>query len=217
GPPGASTGGGPGGGPGRGFGGQGRPVGQGGFGGPGAFAPGGAPIAGFGAPPGGFAGRFPGGNGTGPTGTGSSTGGLLEGSTPSAALTKALEANASSYKWVAATVGSNSASGYQLATGDPVMAIGGFNGTDPYPTLAEFQALVTKGQVHYFIPGGGGFGGAGGGGFGNANGPGTLANQATINYSSAITSWVESHFKSVTIGTTTVYDLTQPTSSTSGS
>ena len=46
------------------------------------------------------------------------------------------------YTWVAATVGSNNASGYQLATGDPVMAIGGFNGSDPSPTLAQFQQLV---------------------------------------------------------------------------
>ena len=52
---------------------------------------------------------------------------------------KALESDAGSYTWVAATVNSNSAAGYQLATDDPVMAIGGFNGTDPAPTLAEFD------------------------------------------------------------------------------
>jgi hypothetical protein len=134
---------------------------------------------------------------------------------------------------VASTVGANSASGYQLASGQPVMAIGGFNGTDPYPTLAQFEALVAKGEVHYFIPGGGGlgggFGGPGGGGLGGGfGGPGSRtngnsantrggANQATNHYSSSITSWVESHFRSVTIGGTTIYDLTQPASSTSGS
>ena len=52
----------------------------------------------------------------------------------------ALEENADQYTWVAATIGANEAAGYQLATDDPVMAIGGFNGTDPSPTLAEFQA-----------------------------------------------------------------------------
>ena len=46
------------------------------------------------------------------------------------------------YTWVAAAVGSNNAAGYQLATGAPVMAVGGFNGTDPAPTLAQFQADV---------------------------------------------------------------------------
>ena len=69
-------------------------------------------------------------------------GGLLGGSTPGPALTRVLAAGASTYRWVAATTGSNSASGYQLATGDPVMSIGGFNGTDPAPTLAEFQRFV---------------------------------------------------------------------------
>ena len=40
----------------------------------------------------------------------------------------------------------------------PVMAIGGFNGSDPSPTLAQFQQYVADGRIHYFI-GGGGFGG----------------------------------------------------------
>ena len=38
------------------------------------------------------------------------------------------------------------------------MAIGGFNGSDPSPTLAQFQEYVADGEIHYFI-GGGGFGG----------------------------------------------------------
>ncbi len=61
--------------------------------------------------------------------------------------------------WIAATTGAaNSAAGYQLATDDPVMAIGGFNGSDPSPTLAQFQQYVRDGKVHWFISGGG-FGG----------------------------------------------------------
>ena len=55
--------------------------------------------------------------------------------------------------WVLATVGANEAAGYQLSTGDAVMAIGGFNGTDPAPTLAEFEKLVAAGKIHYFIGG----------------------------------------------------------------
>ena len=42
------------------------------------------------------------------------------------------------------------------------MAIGGFNGSDPSPTLAQFQQYVAEGKIHYFI-GGGGFGGRDGG------------------------------------------------------
>ncbi len=48
---------------------------------------------------------------------------------------------------------SNNAAGYQLASGDPVMAIGGFNGTDPSPTLAQFEKYVSEGKIHYYIAG----------------------------------------------------------------
>ena len=106
-----------------------------------------------------------------------------------------LEKNAGRYKWVAATVNSNSAAGYQLATDDPVMAIGGFNGTDPDPTLSQFETDIKEGEVHYFIAGGGA------GGFG-AGGGTTDAGQ--------ITSWVESHYTATTVDGVTLYDLTGP-------
>jgi 4-amino-4-deoxy-L-arabinose transferase-like glycosyltransferase len=118
-------------------------------------------------------------------------GGLLGGSSSTPALTAALQADADQYTWAAATIGSNTASGYQLASGQPIMAIGGFNGSDPAPTLAEFQAMVAAGQIHYFI-GGGGFGGRGG----------------TSGTSSQIQSWVTSTFAPTTIGGMTIYDLT---------
>src|SRR6185369_7645508 len=114
-------------------------------------------------------------------------GGLLDGSTSSTALTALLEADASSYTWVAAAVGSNSAAGYQLATRQPVLAIGVFNGSDPSPTLAQLEAWVAAGRIHYFIAGGGGPGGPGG----IAGGPGGVASQ--------ITSWVESTFTARTV------------------
>ena len=98
---------------------------------------------------------------------------------------------------VAAAIGSQNAAGLQLATGLPVMAIGGFNGSDPSPTLAQFQSYVSAGQIHYFAAssgrGAGGPGGAAGG--------------------SAITSWVEQSFTAVDIGGSTFYDLTQPAGS----
>ncbi len=125
-------------------------------------------------------------------------GGLLNGSTPSAALTSALRAGSARYRWVAATVGANEAAGYQLATGDSVMPIGGFNGTDPSPTLAQFEQLVAQGRIHYFIAGGGLGGGPGG--------------ATTSASSSAIASWVESHFTSTSVGGVTLYDLTAPVS-----
>jgi 4-amino-4-deoxy-L-arabinose transferase-like glycosyltransferase len=123
-------------------------------------------------------------------------GGLLNGSKPSTEVTQFLHAGASGYRWVAATVGAENASGYQLASGDPVMSLGGFNGTDPSPTLAQFQSYVANHQVHYFITGGG-FGGGRGGG------PGGSSSSV-----SAITQWVENNFTSHTIGNVTYYDLT---------
>ena len=75
------------------------------------------------------------------------------------------------YRWVLATVGANEAAGYQLATGDAVMAIGGFNGTDPAPTLAQFEKLVAAGEIHYFIAGGGGGGRGAAGGLDGASEP----------------------------------------------
>jgi hypothetical protein len=92
-------------------------------------------------------------------------------------------------------VGSNTASGYQLATGEPVMAIGGFNGSDPSPTLARFQADVSAGKIHYFIAGGG-FGGRGGGPGGSSTGT-----------SSEISSWVAANFTATTVDGVTLYDL----------
>jgi 4-amino-4-deoxy-L-arabinose transferase-like glycosyltransferase len=121
---------------------------------------------------------------------GANPGSLLNGSNPGSDLVALLDTDAANYTWVAATIGSNQASGYQLATGDPVMAIGGFNGTDPYPSLAQFEAYVKAGKVHYFIAGGMG-GGPGGG------------SQA----SSAITAWVEQNFTSTTVSGVTVYNL----------
>jgi len=99
---------------------------------------------------------------------------------------------------VAAAVGSNSAAGIQLASDQPVMAIGGFNGSDPTPTLAQFQQYVSQGKIHYFIAGG-----AGGGP--RAGGSGT---------SSQISTWVQEHFTAETVGGTTVYDLTAAASTT---
>ncbi|AWK71147.1 glycosyl transferase [Rhodococcus oxybenzonivorans] len=126
----------------------------------------------------------------GAAGGAGAAGGLLSGSTPSAELVGLLEVNADDYTWVAAAIGSNSAAGYQLATEDPVMPIGGFNGSDPSPTLEQFQQYVTNGEIHYFISGGRG-GGMGGGGT-----------------ASEITTWVQENFTAVTVDGVALYDLT---------
>ncbi|HET9632827.1 MAG TPA: glycosyl transferase, partial [Terrabacter sp.] len=143
--------------------------------------------------PGGFPGGLPGGTPGGAQG-GGGMGGLLDASTPSTAVVAALSADAQKYTWVAAAVGSQTAAGLQLGTQLPVMAIGGFNGSDPSPTLAQFQQYVAQGQIHYFA--------GGGRGFGNQNGGSSS--------SSEISSWVQANFAPVTIDGSTFYDLTQP-------
>jgi 4-amino-4-deoxy-L-arabinose transferase-like glycosyltransferase len=185
---------------------------QGGTGAPGAGTPGssgaGAPgsSGAVGAPgssaavPGGTSGR-PSGSGTGRSGQfrggkGGGIGGGLGGSTQvSSAITKLLTRGAAGYRWAAATVGAESAAPFQLASGEPVMAIGGFNGTDQAPSLAEFKKMVAAHDVHYFI-------GANGHTFGGGSGD-----------AAQITSWVEAHFTKQTVGGVTVYNLGRPASS----
>jgi 4-amino-4-deoxy-L-arabinose transferase-like glycosyltransferase len=186
--------GGPGGG---GGGGRGGP-GGGGFtgGGPGGTTGGGTGTGtnnGTGTGTNGATGGGPGGTTAGGTtgrAAGGGMGGLLNGSTPSAELVALLQENADQYTWVAAAVGANNAAGYQLATEDPVMAIGGFNGSDPSPTLAQFQQYVAEGKIHYFV----------GGTLGQSNG-GSDASQE-------IAEWVAANYTAQTVGGTTLYDLT---------
>jgi hypothetical protein len=109
-------------------------------------------------------------------------------------VTAALRANADSFTWAAAVIGSNRAAGYQLAARVPVMAIGGFNGTDPAPSLAQFQADVAAHRIHWFIAARG---------FGGDDG-----------VASQIGNWVARHYRSVTIGGTAMYDLSGGTGPT---
>ncbi|MFI6943927.1 glycosyltransferase family 39 protein [Streptomyces sp. NPDC050418] len=122
-------------------------------------------------------------------------GGLLNGTTVDAKTKAKLLADADSYTWVAAAIGSQNQASYQLATERPVMSIGGFNGSDPSPTLAQFKQYVKEGKIHYFV--GGGMDGGMGGGMSGGNGTG-----------SQISEWVQENFKQVTVGDATLYDLT---------
>ena len=96
---------------------------------------------------------------------------------------------------MAATVGAESAAPLQLASDDPIMAIGGFNGTDPAPTLAQFEKLVSEHKIHYFA-------GQNQASFGGGTGD-----------PAQITAWVQKHFTSQTTAGITVYNLTSPVSS----
>ncbi len=129
----------------------------------------------------------------GPGGPGG-PGGLLTAPAPDRAVVAALSADADSYTWVAAVVGSNNAAGYQLATGAPVMAVGGFNGTDPAPTVAQFKSIVADHEIHYFIRGRSMVGGWGHVHSGSRD-------------AAEITEWVQTHYRPVRLGDLIVYDL----------
>ncbi len=172
------------------------------FQGPGGAFPGGPP----GGPPGGFAGGppagVPSGGAGGPAapgatrgaGAGGAGGGIFGSPTPGKAITSLLEhARAGGYRWAAATIGATNGAGFQLASGQPIMAIGGFNGSDATPTLAQFEQYVADGKVHYFISSN--FGLPGGG----QTGTGTTISQ-----------WVQAHFTARTVSGVTLYDLSTP-------
>ncbi|WP_369234751.1 ArnT family glycosyltransferase [Streptomyces sp. R21] len=177
---------------------QGGGMGQPPTGGTGGFPGGGQNQQQNGTGNGNTQGRNQQGGGMGDGGMGGGVGGLLNGASVSSEAKALLEKNAGDYTWAAAAIGAQNAASYQLSTGDPVMSIGGFNGTDPSPTLAQFKQYVTDGRIHYFISSGSG------GGMGGGSSSGT---------SSQITSWVEANFKKVTVGSATFYDLTQKSSS----
>ena len=117
---------------------------------------------------------------SGTRGGGTGMGGDIAANTELVNLLKATDTT-----WAAATNGSQSASGIEIATGTSVMAIGGWSG-DPAPTLQQFIAYVQAGKIGYYI--GGGQGGPGG--------------------NSEIATWVAQNYTATTVGGTTVYKLT---------
>jgi 4-amino-4-deoxy-L-arabinose transferase-like glycosyltransferase len=108
----------------------------------------------------------------GPMGqAGGQPGGQPGGETANSALVAYLKANQAGYFYLMAVSSANQASALALTTGEPVLATGGFSGTDPALTVAKLQALVATKQVRYILLGGGGPGGS------NAD----------------VTSWVQAH------------------------
>jgi hypothetical protein len=119
-------------------------------------------------------------------------GGFGNGAPVSTALTSLLDATTST--WAAATVSAMASAPIQLATRRPIMAIGGFSGGDPAPTLARFQQDVHEGRVSYFIAD-----------RRRGAGPGGLRQDDSTG--ARITAWVEQTFPPRQVADTTVYDL----------
>ncbi|MCV7343602.1 glycosyltransferase family 39 protein [Mycolicibacterium rhodesiae] len=129
------------------------------------------------------------------SGRGGPPGGMFDAPRPGAALTASLRQDAGQFTWAGAVVGSSNAAGYQLATGLPVMAVGGFNGTDPAPTLDQFQAYVTQRRIHWFI---------------RSDMPGFMfGNRSGSDAAEQIQRWVSANFASREVDGVTVYDLSR--------
>ena len=97
-----------------------------------------------------------------------------------------LVANLGSARWLVAVSSANEAAPIQLATGIPVMATGGFSGSDAALSLDQLKTYVASGQLRFIVAGGRGVAGG----------------------SSSVSSWVMSSCTAVTVdgSQTSVYD-----------
>ncbi|MEU5991654.1 glycosyltransferase family 39 protein [Spirillospora sp. NPDC047418] len=84
-----------------------------------------------------------------------------------------LERDQGGATWLVAVSSAQEASSIILRTGRPVIAMGGFTGSDPAMTTAKLQRYVREGRLRYILLGGG-------------MGPGRGAD-------SAVTAWVQQH------------------------
>ncbi|MEY8000705.1 glycosyltransferase family 39 protein [Clostridium sp. Mt-5] len=99
-------------------------------------------------------------------------------------LIKFLEDNKKNEKYLVAVPSANSyGSDLILKTGEPVMALGGFSGSDPILTVEQFKKLVNDGVVRYALVNTGGNRGFGG----------AMGNNSNSN----ITSWIQQNGKVV--------------------
>jgi 4-amino-4-deoxy-L-arabinose transferase-like glycosyltransferase len=146
-----------------------------GFGGTGGFGGGLGSIGGVGP----IAGGLPG------------DGGGLGGNSSDSALLSYLVSNRGSASWIVAANSAQEAGSIEIATGLPVMAMGGFTGSDPAPTLDQLKSYIASGKLRFVLASGG----MGGGGFGGGTG------------TSDRTSWVTSTCTAVSYGgSASLYD-----------
>ncbi|RMI34688.1 glycosyl transferase family 39 [Actinomadura harenae] len=162
----------------RGFGGFPPGMGPGGGGGTGSARDGGMPA--YGTPPdgqGGFPGfgQPPGGSPTGDRTGGGRRGFGGPGGEVSDRLISYLEKHQDGARWLLAVSNAQAASSIILKTGRPVIAMGGFTGTDKAMTVSKLESYVRQGKVHYVQISEGGMGPGGRGG------------------SEAVTAWVKQH------------------------
>lgn len=93
-------------------------------------------------------------------------------------------------RWAAATYTAQNAAVYQLSSQRSVIALGGWLGDDPAPTLDQFKTLVEGQQIAYFIR------------------QQIIIDEVPLGRDAvAITGWVQSNFKGENVDGVTIYDL----------
>lgn len=95
--------------------------------------------------------------------------------------------DASQYRWAAAIPKAQGAAAYELQSGVPVLAMGGYRGSDPFPTIAELASLVAHHQIHYVL------------------------DVHHSGHTKDVMTWVRHHFVSTTLSGVAVYDMTRAT------
>jgi 4-amino-4-deoxy-L-arabinose transferase-like glycosyltransferase len=94
-----------------------------------------------------------------------------------------LKANRGNSKYLVAVFGAQTAAPIITATGESVLPIGGFDGSDPAPTLEQFKKMVASGEVKYVLSGGN-----------DVKGGGMNGSNSGTSVSAEIQSWVTAHF-----------------------
>ena len=125
---------------------------------------------------GGFGGGIP------PSGGTAAGGGFGGGSQVSDDMLAYLQQHQGSAKYLVAVSGSQTSAPIIIETGEAVVTMGGFSGSDNAPTVSQLEAMVSKGELKYVL-----LGGRGG--------------------SSDVSSWVQAHGTAVD-GYDGLYELT---------
>lgn len=112
------------------------------------------------------------------------------GHNPENAILEILTSVRENRRWTAAVPGAMNAARYQLETNTPIMPVGGFNGSSPFPTVSQFAEYVRTGQIRYYI---------------------LRRDSQDINaegdFADVVTTWVKANFEPRVIGEIELYDL----------
>ena len=149
-------------------------------GGPGGMGGSGGPPSGS-APPSGA--TAPAASTTAPSGAAAPSASASPGGQADDELIAYLQANQGSATYLVAATGSQKTAPIIIATGEAVVTIGGFSGSDNAPTVSQLEQMVKDGELKYVL--------LSGDGEGRGGGPGGGASQE-------LTSWVQEHGTEVT-------------------